>query len=494
MPAPDASPAADAGDAVELDGVSSLTLANGVRVHLRPMSGGAAGSNTVELQITLGGGELLESAATRGLSAAAALAFAHPATAHRPADALQPYLREHDISPWGCACEGDGITLGISTDAANVEEALRLAHLELREGRIDPAAFRVWKDRQLESVAGRGPGPERQLDERVQALLAVGDARARRPRADEIARIDLPAGQRWLDRHLATAPIEVALVGNLPLEEMRRLAVRYLGSLPARATTDAALQARRRVPIRSGPVEATVAVEPLDADATRAAVEIGWRGAEAHDARDRQVLDLAAQIISDRLIEELRERRGLAYRFSCDAMPAVGLAGTGTLTVQVSTEPRQAHLVASLARELVERLAREGPAAVELATARRQRLRERTRDEDDLEFWADTLSTLDLRGVSLADVAAEPALLSQIDAEGVRAVLRRYISSERRFQAVALPRPSYTASAAVISSNRSNSVQATPASRQSRASVLSRTAKTRSERRAAGKSSRPSPT
>lgn len=52
----------------------------------------------------------------------------------------------------------------------------------------------------------------------------------------------------------------------------------------------------------------------------------------------------------------------------------------------------------------------------------------------------------------------------------------------------------YTASAAAISSNRSNSVQATPASRQSRASVLPFTAKTRSERHAAGKSSRPSPT
>jgi predicted Zn-dependent peptidase len=206
---------------------------------------------------------------------------------------------------------------------------------------------------------------------------------------------------------------------------------------------DPALAARRRIPLKAGPLDAIL---PVDTIPPRAVVTVGWRGVEAGNERDRQVLDLAARIVSDRLIEELRERRGLAYRFSCDSTPAVGLVGTGTLAVQVVTEPRRARWVAALGRALVERLAREGPDSAELVMARRQRANERQHDEADPDFWADTLSTLDLRGVDLGEVATEPDRLRQITSAEVRDVLARYVSNERRFQAVALPRPSLLAS------------------------------------------------
>ena len=59
------------------DGVRSLTLENGVRAHVRSTSDRVG---QVWVQVTLGGGEMLETAETRGLSEAATLVFDSPAT------------------------------------------------------------------------------------------------------------------------------------------------------------------------------------------------------------------------------------------------------------------------------------------------------------------------------------------------------------------------------------------------------------------------------
>jgi zinc protease len=477
-------------------GVVSLTLSNGVRVHLRPMAGQ---KDRVALQITLAGGELLEDAATRGLSQVAALAFARPTTARLSAADIREYLGERNVDVWGCACDGDGLTLGVTTDANDIDEGMRLAHLVLTEGRIDPARLAVWKDRQSEALTRRRSSVEHQLDDAVAALLAGDDPRGRGLDTATVARIDVADGQRWLDRHLRAAPIEVALVGDLPLDRMRALALEYLGSLPARPADDPEMADRRRIPIKDGPLAETLTVETIT---QRAIVQLGWRGVDTGDERDRQLLDLAAHIISDRLIDELRGRRGLAYSFSCDSSPAVSLDGTGALVLQVSADPRKAALVAAVSRELVERLARDGPGDAELAMAQRQIVNQEQHDQQDPDFWADTLSTLELRGIDLDARMAESRRLPRYTAAEVREALARYVSDARRFQVVALPggpagsgyAGGAISSASAISLKRSNSTHAMAASRHSRASVLPRTAKTRSAWRAAGKSSRPSPT
>src|SRR5262249_23809847 len=136
------------GDVVEeteeaATGVTSLTLANGVRVHVRPMS---ERKGEVRVRVTLAGGELLETRATRSLSEAAALAFDTPATDRVAPATIRSHLAGRSVTLSGSASDGDAITGELFSEATDLEKGMRLLYLVLSRGRIPAAALEAWRD------------------------------------------------------------------------------------------------------------------------------------------------------------------------------------------------------------------------------------------------------------------------------------------------------------------------------------------------------------
>jgi zinc protease len=421
----------------ETTGVTSVTLGNGVRVHVRSMH---EREDEVRVQVTLAGGELYETSATRGLTEAAALAFDSPATETLSAAAIRSHLAGRDVDLSGCACDGDALTAELITGRADLEKGMRLLHLVLSGGRITPAALQSWKDRELEWAARTATDPELRVDAELTASLAGGDARARALTSAQIAGIDVAAAQAWFDRQRETAPMEVALVGDAPAEVMLELARKYLGTLPARPRTDERLAALRQ-PAGTPPVGAAAAgALIIDSVTPRAAVALGWRGPELADRAEQDRLELAAATLNDRLLAELRVRRGLTYAVSFDVTPAVALRGTGVVEASFSTDPRRAREAARLAQKLVERFAASGPTEAELATAVRQVRGRREAAARRPAEWAGRLAALDYRGEALSAWSDASARLAGIRADDVRAAVARCLAAGRTLTLVATPR------------------------------------------------------
>jgi zinc protease len=415
-------------------GVTSLTLGNGVRVHLRPMDDR---KGEVRVQITMAGGELLEGAGTRGLSEAAALAFETPATERLTPAAIRSHLAGREIELSGCACDGDAITAELRAAPADLEKGMRLLHLVLTRGRITAAALQVWKDRALEAAQETSNDPELRVDAEMTAMLGSGDARVRPLRAAQIARVTLPAAQAWLERHLGSAPLEVAMVGDASRDELGRLARKYLGALPARPRADARLEALRQPQPAALPREGALTVDSVT---PRAAIELAFRGPDGDERGARDALDLAAASLADRLRQALRVQRGLTYSVDVDTEPQAALRGTGAIVVSLSTDPRRAREAARLARQVVERFAAEGPTPDELATARRQVANRRAVVAHRVSAWADRLAVLDYRRRDLGDLV-DPDGAGSVTAGEVRAVVARYVrGGERSVTMVATPK------------------------------------------------------
>lgn len=365
--------------------VVSATFANSVHLHVRHMD---EQKDIVHIVVNLAGGELRETAKNYGISAVAHLALLYPSTdSHSPSD-IEDLLMGRNFFVIGYGLQGQ-TRLDIMSSPADLEDALRLAHLLITRARIDKERFRIWREKILRGIERRQYSTSSQLGIRLNQFYAGGDPRFAPLQPADIERLTLEAGQAWLDRLLRTAPIEVAMVGDIPADRALALGAKYFGSLPRRSETDPTLEPLRKIAHKPGAVEASISVTT---ETPRAEVYVGWRGTDLRNVQHHRALSLAASILTRRLFDEVRAKRGYVYGIGCASVAADVYPGLGRFGVSFATDPDKATEVANLVHRLVEQFAAEGPTAEELEIARKQLfvgLNERRRNPAT---WASHLS------------------------------------------------------------------------------------------------------
>ena len=412
--------------------VLSATLANGVRVHIRPM---ASRNDHASVRITLAGGRVNETSLNRGITEVAALPFKVPATDTLSSSDVQRLMATKHMTFAGRDTAG-ALELDIEGQGRDLEDGLRLAHALLTKARIEPAVFQMWKRQASAREANREGSVDAQLHDRVDALLTSNDARFKPLTPKEAQRVTLADGQAWLDGILAAAPIEVAIVGDLTHEQALALAAKYLGSLPKRPTVVGAYAGARTLAVAPGPYQAQVKV---DTATPKAMVYVGWRGPDWRDVRDWQVLDVAGRIITNRLFAEVRERRGLAYSIRARTSSNSLYQGNGRFRVSFAVDPLKADEAADIVQQVIDEFMRTGPTAEELAIALEQASAGFRSGLNTAEFWLEILSDLDYMGGDLGWVKSYAEQVKRYTHEDVVAVLQKYLRPDRFVRVIGAP-------------------------------------------------------
>jgi len=413
-------------------GVLSVTLDNGVRAHLRSMD---FKKDQVFVKITLGDGAIRETAENRGVTSVAALAFQRPASARLSSTDVRAIMTGKKVSVTGGAGR-DYMWLSIAGAPDDLAEGMRLAHLLLTEPLVEGPALKVWQERMSQDIEKRRSNVEAQMAEHFTALLSGSDPRLQPLTQEQVGRLTKESGQRWLERIVASAPIEVAVVGDMPREEALDLVLKYLGSLPARPRKDAEIEELRRVKQNTGPLTQTVRVETIT---PRAVVRTGWRGADWAATKERRTLAIAAQMLRARLRKEIREDRGLTYTSFCFTRPGIAYHGMGFLAAQFTADPEKAAEAADIARDVVERFAREGPTDEEMEVTRKQFRNIIETSQKEPSYWTEVMCDMDLHGTVLEEVKNALGDYTSYTREDIMATLKRHVRDDRHVQVTALP-------------------------------------------------------
>jgi zinc protease len=297
----------------------------------------------------------------------------------------------------------DTVSLQVSGAPEALEDGLQLAYLLLREATIEPASVDLWKREQFQNLEARRTEVSARTQEAAALVLSGNDPRQQvlTPEQVEARSREIPQAQAWLDDLLQTAPMEVAIVGDLPSDRALTLAATYLGSLPSRPRTDPSLETLRQVNGFTGPMEQTVSVDTIT---PRAQPILMWQSAPWSDVKGRRLSYLAARILERRMREEIREKHGLTYSTATFARPAKDYPAMSALYVQFTTDPDKASEAVRLARAVVETFATEGPTDDEMETVRRQMRHSVETMLQEPQFWVNLLSDLDYHGTYLEDV------------------------------------------------------------------------------------------
>lgn len=417
--------------------VTHVTFANNVRVHYRFMD---FKKDRITVAITLPGGKIRERQTNRGITNLAIQALSRPATGRFSSTDIRDFMTGKKVSVGGHMTE-DALTLNVSGTPEALEEGLQLAHILLRNAKLEPPGVDLWKQRRLQELESF----RRRIGVRVQEIaglaLSGGDPRRATltPEQVESRASALPQAQAWLDAVLRSAPMEVAIVGDMPEEQALRLAARYLGSLPPRPRHDPSLTPLRQVAGFTGPLTQRLEVETIT---PRAHLILMWRCADWQDVRGRRLMHLVARILERRLRREVREERGLTYATSVYARPSKVYPKMSALYVQFTTDPDKVTESVQTARSVVETFAAEGPTLEEVETVRKQLKNSIEVMLKQPRFWVGLLADLEYHGTRLEDVHG---LLDQVmgfSQADIAAEIRKVVTPERFAMAIGRPKAS----------------------------------------------------
>ena len=416
-------------------GITSMWLDNGVRVHHRRMD---QRKDEATIVITLAGGVIQETAANRGITEAALRAWERPATSTLSSPDIRDLMtgaKARVRSGLG----GDTVSLTVSGDSGDLERGMQLAYLLLTDPLIEPAAFEQWKEAEDQRLADRKRQPMSVLiDTAAETLFPAGDPRLKVLTPAQLAALTRPAAQAWLKELIVKAPVEVAVVGDIERDAATRLVRQYLGALPARPRiSDKTLRELRTLTKRTGPVQSADTVQALT---PQGAVLAGFFGADLRELRDTRLLNLAARVLSTRMLKTIREEKGLVYSIRASSDAAVVFPGFGRFAAVAPTDPDKAPALATAIEEMYAAFAKDGPSAEELTVAKKQTATLLDEVMKTPDFWSGWLATLDYRGIPVDDVLAGPAQYETFTARDVQDAFMRYDQPAARFRFVITPR------------------------------------------------------
>ncbi len=417
---PNPSPVVEESYRDDLD-LTTWVLGNGVRVLLKPtdfkddevvfrgFSPGGYGQYSVEEHLTASSAASLVSQGGLGEMSAVDLqkALAGKAASARPA-----------IGPYSEAVSGNA-------SPADLETLFQLIHLQFTAPRKDPQAFQVLLQRMRTVLANVGNSPGAAFGDTLSLALAQDHPRARPLSVDRLGELDLDrAMEIYGDRFQDASDFTFVFVGALDLEEIRPLAERYLGGLPAGGRTETWTDLGIRPP--DGVVEKTVrrGLEPQSQTALVFTGPFRW------SPEDRLGIRMVAGVLESRLREALREEMGGTYGVGVQAGYFRIPQSSYELRIGFGSDPGRTDELVRRVFEEIERLKEEGPTPEEIQKVVEAERRGRETDLRENGWW-----TAQLAGT--AESGEDPAFLLDfslfdgVEIESVRRDARRYLDTGR---------------------------------------------------------------
>jgi zinc protease len=165
----------------------------------------------------------------------------------------------------------------------------------------------------------------------------------------------------------------------------------------------------------------------------------GFYGANESDVMDTRALNMAARILSTRMVKEVREDAQLVYSIGANSRSASTYPGFGVFSASAPTEPGKAAPLVEKLAAMYETFAHDGPTEDELGVARKQMantLRDQLREPG---YWSGRLDRMTFRGASLDDIVADAEVYQTLTAAQIRDTFARYYSKPNSIVVVVKP-------------------------------------------------------
>ncbi|HEU5081025.1 MAG TPA: insulinase family protein [Opitutaceae bacterium] len=412
--------------------VDLLTLSNGVRLNFKKTDFEA---NRVHVSVRLGTGLLTQPKDQAGLGVFATNAFVLGGLGKHTVDDLIRLLAGHTVG-LNFQVGSDALEFSGSTNRDDLLLQLRLLTAFIVDPGYRPEALGTVRKNFETMYAKLEHVPEGPLQLKVVRQLASGDPRfGTPPKADLLAR-NFEEARAWLTPQLAHGAIEISVVGDLDPAATIDAVSQTFGALPQRAPKPA-LDEARKVSFPKKPFNEALTV---DTEIPRGLVALIWPTNDARNVFELRRMRILADVFSDRLRVQVRQKLGDAYSPAADISASETYPGYGMFLAYVEVDPAKSKIISDAVLAIAADLATNGVTEEELARAKQPvltTLRESARTNG---YWLGSV----LQSAQEFPQHLEWSRSRYHDTESISkadldALAKKYLPTPRAFQVVITP-------------------------------------------------------
>ncbi len=412
-------------------GVTNLWLTNGVLVHHK-LNDFTEEQVTITINIT--GGEIFEDEATRGITELVVAGWNQTATGEMSSNIISDMMTGKNISVTA-SNDVDSITLTVSGEAKDLEAGLQLAYLMLSDPIIEPSAIKNWKESELELIEANTHDPIAQVRAAIRELLTE-DARRQMLTTMNIEHLTIEEASLYLQSVIDLGSIEVAVVGDVTLEDVEPLVLQYLGSLATRPRTDSNLAEARALILKEGPYNDFVEYDSIEPVAFALA---GFTNVNASDIDKARLMELASQILSTRMNKVIREEKRLVYSIFVFSSPASIYKDAGIFAAGSMCDPENTAELNKVILEMMTEFAKEGPTDDEIDVSVGQIVSQLKSDIEEPAYWIGNLAKMHTRDRSFDEMRTDLSFYENVTADMVRETFTTQFTDDRTLSIQILP-------------------------------------------------------
>ncbi|MFN3228759.1 MAG: M16 family metallopeptidase [Asticcacaulis sp.] len=270
---------------------------------------------------------------------------------------------------------------------------------------------------------------------KANAILRDGDKRWALPEQAELQAAktdDIAAATRPL---LQQAPFTVKVVGDIPLEKAIEEAARTFGALPSRGAERQ--PAKDSLSVRFPKPTGKPVVLTHKGRADQALAFAAWPTTDSiTDTRRARALRLLSEVLSNRLLAEVREKQGASYSASASSSQSDIFPGYGYISVSAPVTAANVDGFYDTARSIAAALATGPITQDEIDRARKPILENWKNRQKDNQFWIGGLS---LKAKDLTDLRSYEADYQAITANELQTLAKTWLKPETFFAISVLP-------------------------------------------------------
>ncbi len=308
---------------------------------------------------------------------------------------------------------------------AELELMFQLLYAAVQDPAFRDDAWRLARERYQQTYQAMRQSMDGVMSLYGWRFLSGGDPRFGMPPLADLDGLSAKDVAEWIGRALHSGAMELSVVGDFDPKTIVPLAARYLGGLPVREdphmTTDGLRSGPRFPAARKMGVSVMTKID-------KALLVMALPTDDIWDIQRTRRLNVLANIIADRLRQQIREKLGAAYSTGAFSLPSRTYKNYGLLVVYIPLAPETLDRVDAEVTAILDDIRRKGVSADELQRALEPTLkgiRDRFRDND---YWLGTV----LAGASRHPVQLEWSRTIMADYAGIQVtdieqIARRYL-------------------------------------------------------------------